>query len=124
MELEKRSHIRFLVLEDVFVAIQNGVRRIGRVKNISMGGLSFEHIYDEELNWVQSKRNIFLWIGDFNFKNPCKIIYDIPVSPPPEYDGLIIRLTTRLCGVQFESLGEEQLERLNFFLKNYTKGKA
>jgi hypothetical protein len=124
MDTEKRRHIRFLVLEDVFISIQNGAGKIGRVKNISMGGLSFEHIYDEELNWVQSRRNIFLWINDFNFKVPCKIIYDIPVSQPPEYDGLIIQLTTRLCGVQFETLTDDQLEKLNFFLKNYTKGKA
>ena len=125
MGTEKRKHVRFQVQEDVIVALQNGFSRIGKVKNISLGGLSFEHIYDGNLNWVGSRKKILLWVNDFRLPDlPCRIIYDAPLPIRPEYSLLTIQLMTRRCGVQFETLTNDQANQLDLFLKTYTGGKA
>ena len=125
MEIEKRKNIRFLVQDNVIVALQNGFKRIGKVKDISTGGLSLDHIYDEDLNWGHAKRNISLWVNDFStLKIPCRVVYDIPIGAPLEYNSLSIQFITKRCGVHFETLAEYQIAQLDFFLKTYTKGKA
>lgn len=125
MTVEKRKNIRFFVREDVIVALRNGFNRMGKVKDISMGGLSFEYIFDEESSWVDSRKNFFLWVNDFSMsKIPCRIVYDLPIPIPPEYGLLTIQFISRRCGIQFETLAENQRAQLEFFLKNYTKEKA
>jgi len=122
--MEKRKNERFLVGEEVIVALRNKSSRVGRVKDIGMGGLSFEHIYDEDLEHEPSKRDVSLWVDNFAIADiPCKVVYDIPINEPPEYDYLSVHFKTRRCGVQFELLTENQKSQLGFFLKKHTKGK-
>jgi len=122
MEIEKRKNIRYLVEEDTIVALQNGFNRIGKVKDISIGGLSFEHIYEDDLDWIHSRKNVLLWVNDFNIsKIPCRVIYDIPVPIPPEYDSLTVQFITKRCGLEFETLTEYQRAQLDFFLQTFTK---
>lgn len=124
METDKRKNERFLVGEEVIVALRNRSSRVGRVKDIGMGGLSFEHIYDEELEQEPSKRDVSLWVDNFNMADiPCRVVYDIPITEPPDYDYLTVHFKTRRCGVQFDLLTRDQKERLVFFLKTHTKGK-
>jgi hypothetical protein len=121
METEKRKDKRVLVGDEVIVALRNKSSRVGRVKDISIGGLSFEHIYDEDLEREPSKRDLSLWVNNFSMFNlPCRVVYDIPISEPPEYDILTIHFKTRRCGVQFETLTEHQRAQLDYFLKTYT----
>jgi hypothetical protein len=123
--MEKRRYPRFLVKEHAVVAVQNGFNRIGKIKDVSLGGLSFEHTYDTELNYADSKKNLFLWVDDFTlYKIPCRIVYDSPLPIPSEYRSLTIQLTTRRCGVEFQFLTDDQVDRLNFFLKTYTIGQV
>jgi hypothetical protein len=125
MGIEKRKHCRFLVQDDVIVVLRDGITKIGKAKDIGVGGLSFEHIYDEYSNRESAKRDIFLLLNGFHMSNlQCRLVYDIPVRTPKEYQDLTICLVTRVCGVQFEALSEDQLAQLDFFLKTYTKGTA
>jgi len=125
MEEDKRKDKRFLVGEEVIVALRNSSSRVGRVKDISMGGLSFEHIYDEELEENPSKRDVSLWADNHSMADiPCRVVYDIPISEPPEYDYLTVHFRTRRCGVQFEKLTENQETQLDSFLKTHAKGKV
>jgi len=125
MEADKRKKERFLVGEEVIVALRNKSSRVGRVKDISMGGLSFEHIYDEDLEGDSSKRDISLWADNDSMADiPCKVVYDIPINEPPEYDYLSVHFKTRRCGIQFEKLTENQETQLDSFLKTHTKGKV
>ena len=122
METERRKNIRFLVQGDVFAILQNGSTKIGQVKDISIGGLSFDHIYRENLSQEPFERDIALLANEFRIsKVPCRIVYDIPVPTPTEYQSLIIGLTTRRCGIQFEALSEDQIAQLDSFLKTCTK---
>jgi hypothetical protein len=125
METDKRKDERFLVGEEVIVALRNRFSRVGRVKDISMGGLSFEHIYDEDLEQDPSKSDVSVWVDNYSMADiPCRVIYDIPISEPPEYDFLSVHFRTRRCGVQFGKLTENQETQLNFLLKTHTKRKA
>ncbi len=120
--MDKRKHTRFSVEENVIVALQNGLNRIGKVKDISLRGLSFEHIYEEDLIGGDSRKSLILWINDANLpKIPCKIVYDKPLRTPSEYDSLAIRLITKRCGIQFESLTDQQIAQLELFLKTYAQ---
>lgn len=125
MRTEQRKNIRSLVEDKIIVALRNGSTKIGKVKDISIGGLSFEHIYDEDLNLEPLKREVFLWANAFSLsKIACRVVYDIPMGTPPEYESLPIHFITRRCGVQFETLSEDQRTQLDFFLKTYTKRTA
>ncbi len=122
MRTEKRKYLRLPVRDDVIIAIQNGINRIGKVKDISQGGLSFEHVYDEDSNWVGLIKNILIWADDFNMaKIPCRIVYDIQIPLSPEYGLLTVQFITRRCGVEFVSLTDHQVSQLDFFLKTFAK---
>ena len=125
MRTEQRKNSRFLVQDNIIAALRNGFTRIGKVKDISIGGLSFEHIHDEISNQESSKRNIFLFANEICLlKVPCRVVYDIPVCTPDEYQAFVIHFITRRCGVKFETLSEDQKTQLDIFLKTYTKGSA
>jgi hypothetical protein len=69
-----------------------------------------------------SIRDLSLWVSNFSMLNiPCRVVYDIPISEPPEYDILTIHFKTRRCGVRFETLTGHQKAQLGFFLKTYTR---
>jgi len=125
IRMDKRKYPRFSVEENVIVALQNGLNRIGKVKDISLGGLSIEHIYEEDLIEGDTRKSLILWINDVNLpKIPCKIVYNRPLQIPSEYDSLAIRLITKRCGIEFESLTDQQITQLELFLKTYTKSEA
>ncbi|MFH1758519.1 MAG: PilZ domain-containing protein [Pseudomonadota bacterium] len=122
MGAERRNHIRFLAQDNVIVAFRNGNIKIGKVKDISKGGLSFEHIYEEDLSEEVSKKEIVLWAEELRISDiPCRAIYDVPIPTPDEIQSFTIHFKTRRCGVQFESLSEEQTAQLDLFLKTYTQ---
>jgi|SRR4030067_3653103 len=124
MEKDKRKDIRFVAGDDVVVVLPDKISKIGRVIDIGPGGLSFEFIDDEESRWEFSKKDISLWVNEFRVSDiPCKIVYDIPIHPPPEYKFLTFHLKTRRCGLQFETLTENQKAQLEFVFKTYTKGR-
>ena len=122
---EQRNDIRLLAQDNVIVALRNSSTKIGKVKDISKGGLSFEHTYQEDLTREPSKKGILIWMNGFWMSTvPCRVVYDIPVPTPAEYGSLTIRLITRRCGIQFEAFSEDQIAQLDFFLKTYTKEAA
>ena len=50
MIIEQRKYARFLSLSQAFAALGSTYTRVGKVKNISLGGLAFEYITGEETN--------------------------------------------------------------------------
>ena len=125
MLTEQRKNIRFLAQDNIIVALRNDSTKIGKVKDVSKGGLSFEHIYEKDSEWEPSNKALFLWVNGFSMsKVPCRIVYDILAPTPTEYESLTICLITRRCGVKFEALPEDQMEQLDFFLKTYAQGTA
>ena len=123
MDADKRKDARYVAQENVIVALQNGGTTVGKVRDVSKGGLSFEYIiYDEDSNAKSMGRDIFIFVDGFSIRRvPCRVVYDIPVAEPESDDLYITPLATKRCGVQFETLSGEHKEKLEFLLQTYTK---
>ena len=122
MDINQRIYQRFLVQDDAFAALGNDFEKIGRVNDINIKGLALTYL-SERVKKVSysddSEVEIFLTGNRFYVqKVPCKIIYDI-LYPKPDKNH---RIMTRRCGLRFGKLSKNQLELLELFLKNYTKG--
>ena len=119
MQIERRKHKRFLAQDKAFAVLRPDYTKLGKIKSISMGGLSFEYIaYEKQLNDA-SEMDIFISEegGLLLSKMPCKVIHDFKID---ESQILAHRLETRRCRLQFGKLPEEQEVKLRFFLKSHT----
>ncbi|MGQ9694345.1 MAG: PilZ domain-containing protein [Thermodesulfobacteriota bacterium] len=120
MKTERRQYQRFLAPENALVALYGQSIKVGKLVDISQGGLSFEHIYEDFSITNDKEMEISFWVDDFRLsKFPCAIVYNIFIPPPPEYEFLTIRLKTHRCGVKFKNLSGEQKEQLDQFIKKY-----
>ena len=133
MNIDKRKYTRFLAQDDTFAALEPVAvavaAAVGKLKDISMGGLAFEYInIAESSNQIFSHRDISkpLQVSIFLPKNkfylcdvPCKVIYDDIAPVSVDYQEFLTSLKPRWCGVKFERLSEDMMRKLEFFLKNY-----
>ncbi len=125
MKPEQSNDARFLVKDGVFVEFRNHFIKMGKAKDISKGGLSFEHVYEDDITRDPLKGAVSLWVNEFRIsKVSCRVVYDISLPKPPEYQLLTIQFDTRRCGVQFDELSDDQMAQLDFFLRTYTEGIA
>lgn len=117
--IEKRKHARFLPEQDTFAALGQEYSKVGKVIDMSRGGLAFEYIVGEEKKLKQTKLDIFL-IGDiFQLYNiPCKIVYDISIHVSHVNNSFIEALTTKRCGLSFYKLSKDDSLYLQLLLQN------
>ena len=121
METERRKFTRFLVPENVYAALGPSFSKIGRIKDISIGGLAMEYITDEDSCLEESHVNIFIREEEFFLsKLPCKIVCDCPIEPSA--DPQILGLTHKRCGVQFHRFTNGLRKRFEGFLEDRTIG--
>jgi hypothetical protein len=122
MNSEKRKYVRFAAQDKTFAALRSGFKKVGKVHDISVMGLGyvyFGHIQEDDSEAKFSHVDIFLSDDRFHLDNiPCRVAYDMEGSPP-DTSGVI---NMHKCGLHFGKLTEEQSEKLEFFIKNYTKG--
>ena len=121
MENERRKFTRFLVPENVYAALGPSFSKVGRIKDLGIGGLAIEYITDEDSVPGNSHVDIFSREEEFYLsKLPCKIVYDDPIEPcaGPQVSGL----TRKHCGVQFYRFTSRLRKRLEGFLKVGTIG--
>lgn len=124
MKTERRKYERFSAPENALVALYGQSIKVGKLVDISHGGLSFEHIYEDFSITNDAELEISFWVEDFRLsKFPCQIVYNIVVPPATEYEFLTIRLKTYRCGVKFKNLTAEQKEQLDQFIKKYGQKK-
>ena len=124
--MEKRKHIRLLADDNAFAALGSRYSKVGKVKNISSGGLAFEYITNNgESGDETCQLNIFVSGNDFHLsKVPCRVVYDIPVRRSDVSRIFYQPFITKQCGVQFRALAEDTLAQLNHFLETHTSGIA
>ena len=118
METERRKFKRLLPQGLTFAVIRPHFYNLGKVKDISLGGMAYEYILNETQNKGYAEIDIFLSADSFYLPRiPSKIIFDTNISE--EYQIV----ETRRCGLKFNDLAPEQTSQLEHFLQNYTKGK-
>lgn len=123
MVVERRRYARFLPQANAFAALGRQYARVGKIKNIALGGLAFEYIVGDTLKENATEADIFL-VGDFfHLHNvPCRIIYDFDVHVPHVNNSFVKILTTKRCGLQFRPQTDEIVTQLELFIDIYTAG--
>lgn len=123
MIVEKRKYARFVAPPNTFAALGKEYTRVGKIIDISQGGLALEYIRGE-VNAINSVEvDIFLVGNVFQLYNvPCKIVYDIQIHEPHVNNNLVKLLTTKKCGIKFVELSEDINFQLKLFIDNHSEG--
>ena len=120
--IEQRKYARFVLEHETFAAIGNNYNIVGKVIDISLGGLSFEYILNRNLKKKYSKLDIFTFGSIFHLYNlPCNIIYNIDVNVPFVNNSFVKILTTKRSGLEFDELTEDDFLQIELFIKNNLK---
>ena len=125
MDPERRQFTRFLVPNDTFAALGPSFTKVGRIKDLSIGGLALEYLTDGESGLEHSQVDIFIKEGKFHLsKLPCKIVYDIRLEPSGAIQAPAGALVHKCCGVKLGRLSKNKKKRLEDFLKKHACGVA
>jgi hypothetical protein len=122
MANERRMYKRFQVKDWIFSVLVPRYDRLGKIIDISKGGLSFNYIArheDEETCKKSSSFAIEVFEGGAGkslVRLPCKAIYarDAEDAQPGDLAAI------RRCGVEFDDLSPSQAVQLESFLQEYT----
>lgn len=118
---EKRRYVRYRTSDDVFAALGNKFSKVGRVQDISIGGLSFEYILEQWPSDDVSCIDIFVTSNNLHVSRiPCRLVYEIIVPPPRNIISLSPCLRPKRCGVEFVALTEEQIKKIHRLIDKFT----
>jgi hypothetical protein len=121
MVVERRRYARYSPQKNAFAALGREYTRVGKIKNIALGGLAFEYIVGEGSKEAATEADIHLVGNVFHLHNiPCRIIYDVNVHVPHVNNHYVKILTTKRCGLQFKTHTEEIMAQLRFFIDAYS----
>ena len=118
--LERRKHKRFHVQDGTFAVLGSRYGKIGRVIDMSIGGLGFSYIVGEEQGDDSHRLSILLAEDSFHLTRIAfKTVWDTETKEVP-----LSTVAMRRCGVEFGDLTEYQISQLEYFLENHTVGGA
>ena len=119
-KVDYRRHPRFLVPNEAIAALS--ASRLGRIKDISKGGLAFRYLPDEGVDddaaCELSEISIIHEPGFSLLNVPCKIIGND--CSLPTYPHGFLKLNT--CRIQFCQLTPVQEAKLDFFIASFADG--
>jgi len=120
MHTDKRQEIRFIPVRDVFAALGRGITRVGKIRDISRGGSSFEYIVHADIiQKTAYEIDIFIPGEEFYLADlPCIIVYDNAINRDNSFTAPFI---PKRCGVQFGSLSAPQRQMLENFIAAFTR---
>ena len=115
---ERRQHPRYPVREGEFEVFSRASSIMGKLDNISQGGLAFYYSPVEGRRTEPETIDIMARNSDPFFlpSVACRTMYDISTLAE---DRTFTGAATRLTGVQFFKLDEEQEQKLALFIKKY-----
>jgi hypothetical protein len=121
VETEKRRFERYMAQDLAFAVFRPRFTKLGKIKDISRGGLAFEYVTSE--GRMEDSREIDIFISGARFhltRVPAKAIYDTEIVNHGFTFAPFVEM--RRCGVQFGELTEVQASQLDDFLKIHTTG--
>jgi hypothetical protein len=116
---ERRRHRRFQVPSSAFAGLGPYFGKVGRILDVSMGGLAFRYIGLEEPN---GSSYLDIFINDLDLylrKVPFQTISDFPVITDSS-----TAVTLRRRGVQFGEMTPQQRDALGNFIEEHAIGEA
>jgi hypothetical protein len=122
MAKNDRRYIRFLAEENAFAVLGDDYSKVGKIKDISFGGLSFDYLNnDQPTSKGRSKISIFTVNDGFHLADvDCTVICDCQADEIGQ--KLFGELHKTKCTVEFLSLSDNQKKLLDHFLKCHTTG--
>jgi len=126
MRSERRKYTRFLSEKDVYAALGINFTKVGKLKDISIGGLAFEYV-DYTENFVQDSSivAIFHSLNEFHLPNlACRLICNLAISAENIDPQFIRQYALRRCAIQFKDITAKQRKQLEFLINHYTCGTA
>ena len=126
MRSERRKYIRFQAQDSTYAALGTHFSKVGKLKDISVGGLAFEYIDTPDFCECDcSKVAIFLSENGFYLPDlACKLICDSPICVMNNKSIFKPLYVLNRCAVQFTTITRHQREKLEYFLNHYTSGLA
>lgn len=124
MRSERRKYTRFLAEKDVYAALGTNFNKVGKLKDISIGGLAFEYIgYTENCVQDSSMVAIFHSHNEFHLPNlVCRLICNLTIADDNDDSEFIRQYARYRCAVQFGDITAKQRKQLEFFINHYTCG--
>jgi len=118
MRDERRRNVRSCPRERAFAALGWEYTKVGKIIDISMGGLAFSYIVGMKQNGDVCTVDIFLTERQFHLHNlPCRIVYDYEIDKPFGLEEGMEFFANRRCGIQFASM--ERRNVISFFIDTY-----
>ncbi|MFH0725892.1 MAG: PilZ domain-containing protein [Pseudomonadota bacterium] len=117
----QRKTIRFKPVKNAFASLGSKLNQVGKLVDISLGGLSFEFISDETPPEGKLHVDIFTLDESYSLSGlPCKIAYQSVSTLPGAKDGDTENFRIRRCGLTFNSLQIEHWCKVAYFIENNT----
>lgn len=114
--MEKRKYTRFKVQDNAYAALRGDSTRVGKIYDISLNGLGFKYFTEEITNDTYMDVDIFLSNKEFHLSGiPCIVVCNVEECTYSSY-----LITSCRCGLKFEPLNDKQMNKLRYFLDNYT----
>lgn len=118
--VERGLEKRFRVNDGAFVVVTPADPKVGRLIDISTGGLTFAYVGRDGPLHESAEVSIFSEDCSFClYKLPCDIILD----SEPNGNGFA-PLSIWRCSVKFGELKQNQISELKRFIQNYAVGQA
>ena len=124
LKSENRRHARFNVSDGAYMALSNGQIVVGRIKDVSMGGLAFEFVKDA-YKPLTVDGHIDLFMSEKNFYLtglPSRVVYEVAVPKDPNF-RVFSSVDMYKCGVRFGEMEEDQIAGLGKFIRIHDREK-
>ena len=123
MRSERRKYTRFRAQDTAYAAVGAEYSHVGRLIDISIGGLSLEYLTDDSAQLINPPVDIFVRGKNFHLsKLPCKVIYDVRLDAFARTQAPANGLIRKRCGLEFKSHSKAHKKQLEAFLRNHVVG--
>jgi hypothetical protein len=114
---ERRRHPRFRATENLFALIKNHSEHVGRVIDISIGGLSFRYIEDEPITKKETWLDLFSSRDKFFLHDiPVRTVSDVAVGGDIPFSTIPVRQRS----LQFLDTTPHRVRLIDHFLDRHT----
>ncbi len=114
--MKNRKFIRFRTQDNAFAALRGDFTKVGKIYDISLNGLGFRYLAEQESEEKLTHVDIFMSDKWFHLPDvSCNIVYDVK-----EHTSNSLEISPYRCGLKFNALLEEDQNKLEYFLNNYT----
>ena len=116
MHPELRVHPRHTPVQTAYAALGPAFSKVGRIRDFSQGGLSFEYIDSKVENGENDSVDVFIVDDLFHIHNlSCQVVYDYRIDEENKSENL----RKRRCGLRFLSPQGDQQSQIELFLSDY-----